>query len=264
MPTPSPPSSAKTRDATSSRCAPTTTSRRSPISPMPSPPPASLRHGSATPAATRWCWATLGRSRLPTSRPPTKPGSRSIWRGSYEPRVRCVGRHGASSLHQHLLLHPILGAKNAQIAGDLPGIAGRLLGIVGELYRRTTIGARHLAHQRDGLEAGDVDRRAALEIIGEVGTPAESHPYPAIKMVVRFLDGIDIKPIRKDQQFFARVTAALLPPRDDFLPALDGRRAVGPEAGPVGHPVGRIAQEGCRAEGIGQNDQEIAAIILLP
>jgi transaldolase len=49
-----------------------------------------------------------------------------------------------------------------------------------------------------------------------------------------------------------------------FLAGLERRRAVGSKAGPVGNPFRRIAEEGLGAEGVGQGDQEVAAVSLAP
>ena len=68
-------------------------------------------------------------------------------------------------------------------------------------------------------------------------------------------------PSEKISSFSRGSRPCSLPPVDDLLAALDRRRAVGAEAGPVGHPVRRIAQEGGGAEGVRQHDQQIAAII---
>ena len=71
-------------------------------------------------------------------------------------------------------------------------------------------------------------------------------------------------PSEKISSFLLRVPALLAPPGDDLLAAFDRRGAVGTEAGPVGDPVRRVAQEGGGAEGVGQHDQQVAAIVALP
>ena len=72
------------------------------------------------------------------------------------------------------------------------------------------------------------------------------------------------RPSEKISSFSRGIAAHLLPPGDDLLAAFDRRRAVRTEAGPVGDPVRGMAQEGRRAEGIRQHDQQIAAIELVP
>ncbi len=112
---------------------------------------------------------------------------------------RLTAGRSVAPLHQHRLIDHVFAAEDAQIARDLLGIAGRLLRIVGELDRRPAIGARHLADQRNRDQAGDIDRRCAIEIIGEVGAPAEGHAHPAAKVVIGLLDRIDVEAVGEDQ-----------------------------------------------------------------
>src|SRR3954469_1387730 len=63
-------------------------------------------------------------------------------------------------LDQHRLAHAAGVAEDAQIALDLRGQAGRLLGIVGELDGRMSVDRRHLADQRDWIEVERAVRRA--------------------------------------------------------------------------------------------------------
>ena len=69
-------------------------------------------------------------------------------------------------------------AEELQIAGDLARIAGRLGGVVGKLDRRAAIGLGDLADQRDRRQPTRLDRRAVLEVVGQVGAPAERSSAP--------------------------------------------------------------------------------------
>src|SRR3954453_9044989 len=96
------------------------------------------------------------------------------------PRWFTFWRAFALALDQHRLAHAAGVAEEAQIALDLRRQAGRLLGIVGKLDGRTSVDRRHLADQRDRIEVERAVRRAADEIIGEIGSPAEGEPHPAV------------------------------------------------------------------------------------
>jgi hypothetical protein len=54
--------------------------------------------------------------------------------------------------------------------------------------------------------------------------------------------GVDVQPVREDQQLLPLGRGPSSSTIDDALAAFDRRRAVGAEAGPVGHPVRRVAQ----------------------
>ncbi len=83
-------------------------------------------------------------------------------------------------------------------------------------------------------------------------------------MIVGLLDGIGVHGVGEHQKLPGRIAALFLPPADDLFAALDGRRAVGTEAGPVGDPVGGVAEERGGAEGVGQGDQQVAGIGVTP
>jgi len=61
----------------------------------------------------------------------------------------------------------------------------------------------------------------------------------------------DIHAVGENQELLAGIAALLLPPFDDVLAGRDRRRAVGPKAGPVRDPIGRVAQKrfGAKASG---------------
>ena len=83
-------------------------------------------------------------------------------------------------------------------------------------------------------------------------------------MPLRLLDRVGVHAVGKHQKFLAWIAALLLPPPDDLLACRDRRQAVRAEAGPVRHPVRRVAQESLGAEGVGQGDQQVASIGVPP
>src|SRR5689334_8255190 len=103
-------------------------------------------------------------------------------------------------------------AEYPDITSDLGRLARRLFGIVGELHRRLSIGRTDLADQRDRIELVIGERRAIDEIIGEVGTPAEGHADLSREVKIGFLYHVDVQPVRKDEELFARIAALFLPP----------------------------------------------------
>src|ERR1700694_1499314 len=134
-------------------------------------------------------------------------------------------------------------AEDAKIAVKLGRTAGRLFRIVREFYRRPAVDRRHLADDRNRVEIDRTVRRAADEIIGQVGAPAEADTDTAGDMAVGLLDRSDIHAVGKHQELLPGIAALLLPPFDDFLARGDRRRAVGPKAGPVRDPFRCVPQE---------------------
>src|SRR5690606_18017088 len=170
----------------------------------------------------------------------------------------------ADTLNHDGLAHAAFVAEDLQIAADLVRVSGGLFRIVRKLDGRSAIGLAHLAHQRNGLEALDLARRAILEIVGEIGAPAERHTHAALEVEIGAFDRLHIQRVGEDQKLLARVLSVLLPPGDDALAALDRGCAVGAEAGPFGHPMGSGAQERLGSERVRQDDEQVAAIITLP
>src|SRR5215510_415187 len=169
-----------------------------------------------------------------------------------------------NALDRDRLLDPALGAEYPKVALDLARRAGRLVGVVGQFHRRAAIRLRHLADQRDGLERIVALGGAALEIVGQVGSPAEAHPHPAGKMPIGRFDRIDVEGVRENQELVLGIAALRLPPRHDLLAGFDRGRRIRAKAAPVGNPVRRAAQERRRAERVGQDDQQVAAVVPLP
>src|SRR3982074_1774232 len=143
----------------------------------------------------------------------------------------------------HRTAHPAGAAKYPQIALDFGCAAGGFVRSVREFYGGSAIGRRHLAHDRDRIEIGGTIRRAAHEIIGEVGAPAKTDPDPAGEMAVGLFDRSDVHGVRENPQLFPGIPALLLTPLADFLALRDRRRAVGAKAGPVRYPFGGISEE---------------------
>src|SRR5215470_10740281 len=83
-------------------------------------------------------------------------------------------------------------AEHAQIAIDLGLDAGRLFRIVRQLHRRPAVHRGHLADDRDRIEIGGAVGRAADEIVGEVGAPAEADADTALEMAIGLLDRIHV------------------------------------------------------------------------
>src|SRR5690606_27294774 len=98
-------------------------------------------------------------------------------------------------LYEYRLPDALLVAEYLEVSLDLGGLAGGLLRIVGKLHGRAAVRAGDLADERDGLQPVYVARRAALEIIGEVGAPAEGHAHLAPEMMIGFQDGVHIEPV---------------------------------------------------------------------
>src|ERR1700736_1636543 len=134
-------------------------------------------------------------------------------------------------------------AEDAKITVKLRRTAGRLFRIVREFYRRPAIDRRHLADDRDRVEIDRAIRRAADEIIGQVGAPAKTDTDTAGEMAVGLLDRSDIHAVGKHQELLPGIATLLLPPFDDFLARRNRRRAVGPKASPVRDPFRRIPQK---------------------
>src|SRR4051794_9142310 len=71
-------------------------------------------------------------------------------------------------LDQHSGRAQALLAEDAQVALHLIAVPGRLLRVVGQLYRGPAFRPRDLANQRDRVDAGERLRRAAAEVVGQV------------------------------------------------------------------------------------------------
>src|SRR5204863_4821600 len=95
----------------------------------------------------------------------------------------------AVPLHMHRGADPSDIAEHAQIAIDFRLNAGRLFRIVGQFYGRPSVDRRYLADDRDRIEIDRTIRRAADEIVGQVGAPAETDADTAGEMLVGLLDG---------------------------------------------------------------------------
>src|SRR3978361_510921 len=100
-------------------------------------------------------------------------------------------------------------AEHTQITLDLGCRSGGLLGIIRQLARGPAVDRRHLADQRDRIEIGRTVRRAADEIVGEVGAPAERDADASGKMPVGLLDRADIHAVGKHQKLLAGIAALL-------------------------------------------------------
>src|SRR5262245_28186150 len=100
-----------------------------------------------------------------------------------------------SASHQNALLDATFLAEPAQVARDVLGPSDRLHRIVRELDGAPAVGVADLAHQRDGLEPVMGLRRAAVEIVGQVGAPAEARAHPAVEVAISLLDGVDVEPV---------------------------------------------------------------------
>ena len=71
--------------------------------------------------------------------------------------------------HMHRGANPAGVAEHPQIALDFRRAAGGFFRIIGKLHRRPAVDRGHLADDRDRIEIGGTIRRAADEIVGEVG-----------------------------------------------------------------------------------------------
>ena len=81
---------------------------------------------------------------------------------------------------------------------------------------------------------------------------------------MRRFDAVHVHAVGEDQQLVSRIAPALSPPADQALAGFQRRRGVGAKAGPVRDPVRRFIQKGLGAEGVGQNHQKVAAVVLAP
>ena len=70
-------------------------------------------------------------------------------------------------------------AEHAQITFHFRRRTGRLFRIVREFDGGPAVDRRYLADDRDRIEVGRTVRRAADEVIGQVGAPAKADPDPA-------------------------------------------------------------------------------------
>ncbi len=77
-------------------------------------------------------------------------------------------------------------------------------------------------------------------------------------------NAIHVEGVGRDEPFAPRVAPVLLQPLDVFVAGNKGVFAVDALPGPVGHPVGRVAEElGC-TECVGKQDEQLALVGLLP
>ena len=75
---------------------------------------------------------------------------------------------------------------------------------------------------------------------------------------------LDVEPVAEHAALPARITSALQIPGDHLLAGRERLLAVEAHAGPVRHPIRRIAQELGHAERVRQHDEELAVVHLLP
>ena len=77
-------------------------------------------------------------------------------------------------------------------------------------------------------------------------------------------DRIDIKAVGRNEALGARILAALLQPSNVFVARFKGVLGFNTGSCPTRGPVGRGFEElGC-AEGVGQHDEQLAPVALLP
>src|SRR5208283_1760948 len=77
-------------------------------------------------------------------------------------------------------------------------------------------------------------------------------------------DRVDVQRVRSDEKFLLRIALVLLQPGDVFVTGHVGVLAVGALPGPRRHPVRSVAEELRSAERIREQDEQFAAIGLLP
>ena len=113
-----------------------------------------------------------------------------------------------------------------------------------------------LATSEIGDEAGQVERGAVAEIIGEVGAPAEGHAHlrprngdRSVRSVSMSSPSEKIRSLRCGSRPCARHQSMISSP-PEIGGALSGRNPVQSAT-----QSGRVAQEGGGAEGVGQNDR---------
>ena len=115
-----------------------------------------------------------------------------------------------------------------------------------------------------GSKAGFVARVAGAEVVGEQGAPAGAETDAAVEVGVEGEDLLDVEGVGGDEALGARVAAAGLEPGDVLVAGEEGILAVAALAGPVGDPVGGAGEELGGAEGVGEQDEELAVVALLP
>ena len=105
---------------------------------------------------------------------------------------------------------------------------------------------------------------AVAEVVGEQRAPAGGEADAAVEVVVQGDDVVDVEAVGGDEALAAGILAALQQPGDVLVAGDEGVFGVDALAGPVGDPVGCALEELGGAEGVGQRDEEFAAVALLP
>src|SRR5580700_2085144 len=83
-------------------------------------------------------------------------------------------------------------------------------------------------------------------------------------MGVQTEDGVDIQGVRGDETLLTRIAVAFLKPSDVLVASEKRVFAVSTLAGPIGDPVWGILKELGGAIGVGEQDEQFAAVGLLP
>ena len=81
---------------------------------------------------------------------------------------------------------------------------------------------------------------------------------------VKALDLGHIQPVGEDNQLGPWVLAPVLPPANGNLGRGGWVATVNADAGPAGQPIGGVFQETLGAEGVGQDDPQIAVMLFVP
>ena len=80
---------------------------------------------------------------------------------------------------------------------------------------------------------------------------------------MEFEDFVDIQAIGEDDQFFGRVFTAGFPPVDRCFGGCCGVARVDPDPCPASEPVGRALKEAFGSVGVGQDDAQVAVVLIV-
>jgi len=105
---------------------------------------------------------------------------------------------------------------------------------------------------------------AAAKVVRQQRAPASGEADAAIEVFVQAENLLDIQAVRGDEALATGVAAAREQPADVLVAGEERVFGVDALAGLVSDPVGRALQELRGAKGVGQQDEQFAAVALLP
>jgi hypothetical protein len=152
-------------------------------------------------------------------------------------------------------------AEDALVAFDLVlPVTHRLAGLSDSLTVGRPSADTALQTRLNGASASS---GPAAESRWSASCPSQRTPSPALELGVQRFDLSTSSPSEKITSFFVG-SSPRLPPADRRFRALGRIAAVDADAGPARQPVGRVLQEAFGAVGVGQDDAQVALVLLLP